>query len=165
VERISAANSVGGFLRDNTGDPGRAIRGNMRDQCAAFGAESVEERGQGGLVLARCRPDETAGIVVDDAGQILVAALVTDLVNPDPGEAGELVELLLGIGPNPGDDRADGAPGDAHQHSDGGLGCLRGQPRDLVIEEQRVTALMPGPRHGGDRDAMHPAAHPRRRGF
>jgi hypothetical protein len=45
VERVGAANGVGAFLGHNTGDPSRAIGGNMRNPCRSFGAESVEKRG------------------------------------------------------------------------------------------------------------------------
>lgn len=62
--------------------------------------------------------------------------------------------------PDAGDDRTDRAPGDPHQRGDRGLGCLRGQPRDLVIEEVGRSGLVPGPGHGSDRDAVLTARDP-----
>ena len=36
---------------------------------------------------------------------------------------------------------------------------MRCQPRDLVIKDQRVTALVPSPRHGDDRHAVNTPRH------
>ena len=47
--------------------------------------------------MARRGPGEAAGIVVDNADQILVAVLVTDLVNPDPVQVRELVVLCFSV--------------------------------------------------------------------
>ena len=57
-------------------------------------------------------PHQPAGVVVNHRGEELVAALVGDLIDPEPGQAGEPVMQRLDIGPDPGDDRAHGAPGD-----------------------------------------------------
>ena len=51
-----------------------------------------------------------------------MAALVSDLVEPDPGQA---VEGIMGgpcVGQHPFDDGAHAAPGDAEQLADRGLG-------------------------------------------
>ena len=55
--------------------------------------------------------------MVDDHGQELPAALVGDLIDPDPGEPGEGIMELFRVGPNPGDDRPDRPPCDPHQLS------------------------------------------------
>ena len=44
----------------------------------------------------------------------------------------------LDVGPRPGDDRPDGAPGDAHQLGDRALRRLGSQPRDRLVESDRV---------------------------
>src|SRR5665213_1334480 len=83
VERISAAHRVGTTLRHHEADPFGPICGNVGDLGAAFLTEGVEERGERRPVAARCGPDEATAVVVDDHGQILVPALVGDLVDTD----------------------------------------------------------------------------------
>ncbi len=85
---------------------------------------------------------ESATVVVNNDGQMLVAALVEDLISPDPPEVGELVMELLRVIPDSGDDRPDGAPRDPHQLGDRGLRRLGGKPRDGCIEVVGVTGLM-----------------------
>src|SRR5450830_384046 len=165
MERVRAADGVGALLGHDSSDPRGPVGGNMGDLRGSFRPERIKERAQGGLVLTRRHPDQTAAVVVDDNGQILVSALIGNLIDPDPGEAGELVVQFLGISPNPGDDRADRAPRDPHQLRDRRLGRLRGQPRDLRIEVVGVTGPVPGPRHGRDAHPVDAARHPRRVGF
>ena len=87
----------------------------MGDLGAPVGTECVEESLQGGLGLALPGPHQPAGVVVDDHGQEQVTAAVGDLVDPDPGQVGELIGHPACVGPDPGDDAAHGAPGDPHQ--------------------------------------------------
>ena len=89
----------------------------MRDQSGSFRAERIEERAQGGLVLARSSPDQTTRIVVHDHSQELPAALEGNLIDPDPGEPGERIMELFRVSPNPDDDRPDRPPCDPHQLS------------------------------------------------
>jgi hypothetical protein len=103
--------------------------------------------------------------VVDDHGQVLLAAFVGDLVDPDPPEVGEPVMDGLDVGPDPGDNRADGAPGDPHQLGDRGLGAHGGQPGDLLVEGVGVPGRVPGPRDGRNRRPMLAAADPGCLGF
>ena len=49
------------------------------------------------------------------------AVLVGDLIDPDPPQPGEAVVRGVDVGPHPGDDRPDCAPGDPHQLRDRGL--------------------------------------------
>ena len=100
-------------------------------------------------------------IVVDHDREVAVALLVGDLIDADPSQAGEPVAEGLHVGPDPGDDRPDGAPGDAHQLGDRGLGALRGQPGHLLVEHHGVTGPVPGPRDGGHRGTVLAAGHPR----
>ncbi len=128
-------------------------------------AERVKERGEGGHVLDRGRPDEAATVVVDNNSQILVPALVGDLINPDPPEVGERVIELLRVIPDSGDDRPHRAPRDPYQLGDCGLRRLGGKPRDLRVEVVGVAGLVSGPRNSRHRDTMSPARHSRSVGF
>ena len=94
-----------------------------------------------------------------------VPALVGDLIDADPAQVGELVVELLNAIPDPGDDRADCAPRDAHEFGDRGLGRLGGQPGDLRIEVMGVTDLVAGPGNRRDRHPVGPTRHPRGVGF
>ena len=137
----------------------------MGDLRTTLLAQGLEESGQGGLVLAGGGPHQPAGVVVDHHGQVLVAALVGDLVDPDPPQPGEQVHLAGGVGPDPGDDRPDGAPRDPHQLGDRGLRALGGQPGHLLVEGQRVAGAVTGPGHLPHRRPVDRAAHPRRIGL
>ena len=68
---------------------------------------------------------------------------------------------LLDVGPDPGDDRPHGAPGDPHQLGDRALGALGGQPGDLLIEPGGVSGAMTGPGHRADRGPVLAAVDPR----
>ena len=57
----------------------------------AVGAEGVEERVHGLGVPAGRGPHQLAGVVVDDHHDVLVAALIGDLVDPDPPQPGQRV--------------------------------------------------------------------------
>ncbi len=71
----------------------------------------------------------------------------------------------VGVGPDPGDDRPDRPPRDAHQMRDRTLGRLRGQPGHRLIERHRVARTMPGPRHVRHDNTVLGAGHPRRVGL
>ena len=87
------------------------------DRVAAL-AELGEERLQRRGVVARRAPHERAGLVIDDAGEVALAAAIGDLVDADRDEAGEpvLVELL---GDDTRDDLADGVSPDPQQAGSG----------------------------------------------
>ncbi len=103
----------------------------MADLAGSLRAERVKERGEGGFVATRSCPDESATVVVNNDGQMLVASLVGDLISPDPPEVGELVIDLLRVIPDSGDDRPDGAPRDPHQTRGGPL-SLGGTSPDIA---------------------------------
>jgi len=84
--------------------------------------------------------------VVHDDHQVLVALLVGDLVDPDPGQPAQPVEVGVDVGPHPGDDRPDGAPCDAHQLGHRGLGGLGRQPRHGLVEGVGVACVVTRPR-------------------
>jgi hypothetical protein len=135
------------------------------DQCAPRRAEYVEELAQGGPVAARCGPQQPTGVVVDDDGQLAVPALVGDLVDTDPGQPVRAVTEGFDVGPDAGDDRTDGAPGDAHQVRDRGLRTLGHQPGDGLVEGERVTRAVACPRHVRDDNPVLGATDPRRIGL
>jgi hypothetical protein len=62
----------------------------------------------------------------------------------------------------PAGDRADGAPRDPHQLDHRGLGGVRHQPRDLIIERSGVAGIVTSPRHRRDRHPMVRRTHPGR---
>src|SRR5690606_21894356 len=84
VEGVGAAHRVRAPLGDHGADPVRAVGGDVGDQGGAFLTEGVEEPFQGGLLPAGRGPHQPAGVVVDHDGQVLLPALVGDLVDPDP---------------------------------------------------------------------------------
>ena len=108
MERIRAADRVRSPLRDDAGDPVRHVSRNMGQQRGSFGAEFVEEHFQGGVVAARSGPHELAAVMVNDDDQVSVAALVGDLVDPDPAQPVQSVNGRVDVGVHARDDRSDG---------------------------------------------------------
>jgi hypothetical protein len=98
VERISTQHRGRAAFGDHGGDPLGGIGRKIGDLGGAFGSEGVEEPAQGGLVAARGGPQQPAGVVVDDDGQVhddgqvLVVAFVGDLVDTDPSQVSEAVD-------------------------------------------------------------------------
>jgi hypothetical protein len=64
------------------------------------------------FVAAGGGPHQPAGVVVDHDHQVLVPALVGDLIDPDPLEPLEPVDAGVDVGHDPGDDVAHRAPPD-----------------------------------------------------
>ena len=91
-----------------------------------------------------------------------MVSLVGDLVDADAAQPIQPITKCFHVGPHPGDDRPDGAPSDAHQLGHRALRTLRHQPRDGLIEGQRVPGAVPRPRHMRYYHAMLGAANPRR---
>ena len=105
-------------------------------------------------------PHEPAGVVVDDDHQVLVAAPVGDLIDPDAGEPVEGVDRSSRVGHDAGGDRPDSPPGDTHQRDHRRLGGVGDQPGDLIIEGPGVARAVTRPRHRGDDHAVVPARAP-----
>ena len=97
--------------------------------------------------------------------RVSVPALVADLVDPDPRQAVEGIVRGPSVSDDPGDDRADGPPGDAHQLGDRGLRRVGDEPGNLVVEVPGVARAVAGPRHLGDGRAVRRAVHPGRVGL
>ena len=77
----------------------------------------------------------------------------------------EPVDALLGVSPDSGHDRPDGAPGDPHQLAHRGFRTRHRQPGHRVIEGEGVPGVMARPRHRHHRRPMARAIHPRRIGL
>jgi hypothetical protein len=77
----------------------------------------------------------------------------------------EPVDSLFGVGPDPGHDRAHGAPGDPHQFAHRGFRAGHRQPGDRVIKRKRVPGVMTRPWHRHHGRPMGRAVHPRRIGL
>ena len=72
-------------------------------------AEFVEERVEGGGVLARRRPTRLSGGVVGDQGEVLVMLPPADLVDADVDQAVEAVGVQV-VGDDAFADPPDGVP-------------------------------------------------------
>jgi len=103
--------------------------------------------------------------VINHDRQVAVSALIGNLVDADAGQSVQPIAQLLHVGPDPGNDRPDGAPGDAHQLGDRRLGALGHQPSDGLIEGQRVPGAVPCPGHVRYHHAVIGTADPRRVGL
>jgi len=160
MKRIRALLRGRATFSDHGRDPVRAVGTDVGQLGAALGTQNIEERTQRGPVPPRCGPHQPATVVVDDHSQVLVSALVGDLVDPDPTQALEPVEPGVQVGPHPGHDRAHGAPGDPHQFGDRGLRALGRQPRHLLIEDPGMAGSVSGPGHDRDCRPVLGAVHP-----
>jgi hypothetical protein len=162
VERVGALHRVRAALGHDLGDPVGLIGGHVGDRGAAFGAKYVEEPTQGRPVPARCGPQQSARVVIDHHGQEPVPALVGDLVDADTPQPVQAVTEGLDVDPDAGDDRTDGAPGDAHQLGNRALRTLGHQPGDGLVEGQRVPGAVACPRHVRHDNPVLSATDPRR---
>lgn len=133
VERVETDRSVRCFL------PGRFRVGGTevhrdRFQFGGFvGPELFEELLQGGRGAVFGTPDHITGVVVDDEGQILVAAFPGDLVDTDVDEPLNPGEVRCRWH-DPFDDRVDGPPRHPTQHRRCGAVHRGDTPDDEVLE-------------------------------
>ena len=165
VKRVDAARRLRGALGDRSADPAGHVGGHQLQLFAALFAQLVEEREHRGAVAARGGPHQPAGVVVDDDSQIALALAVAYLVDPDPLEVREQVDLTRGFGADTLEDAPDRPPADPHHLSDRRLGRVHGKPRGLVLEVAREPRAMARPWHRADDDAVIAAGHPRRHGL
>jgi hypothetical protein len=86
VERIGAQDGLRRAGGGGPGDPVRAVGGQVGEQSGAFLAELVEECVHGAGLAAGRSPDQQPGVVVDHDDQVLVAALIGDLVDADAAQ-------------------------------------------------------------------------------
>jgi hypothetical protein len=165
VKRVQAQLRARTALADRAGDPGGHVRRDQFDLLAALLAAGVEERLDRLAVAAGGRPHQPSCVVADDDGHVALAGAMADLVDPDPPQAGEEIDLTLGLGGDALADPADAAPGDPHELRHGGLGAVDGQPRDLVLERAGEPGLMACPGDRADHDPVTAAGHPGRVGL
>lgn len=59
---------------------------------------ALEESVDGRAVSAKTSPYQASGVVVDDDGQVLVATLLEDLVDPDPCQTCHRIGPGSGVG-------------------------------------------------------------------
>ena len=161
MERISAQHRSRAAFSDDRGDPLGGIGRDVGDLGGSLVPEGVEEPPQGGFVAARGGPQQPSGVVVDNDREVLVVAFVGDLVDTDTAQTGEAVHSVLGVGPDPGHDRPDGAPGDPHQLAHRGFRAGHRQPGHRRVEGQGVPGPVPRPGHRDHRRPVLRAVHPR----
>jgi hypothetical protein len=162
VEGIQAHDRLRAAARRHVGDPARRVGAEVGELAGASIAEGVEAPLQRLLVAAGRGPDQPAGVVIDDHGEVAVALLVGQLVHPDPPQPSEPVGARGLLGGDPGADPADAAPGDAQQLADRRPGGVDRKPRAGVLERSGEPGPMPRPRHRSDRHPVDGAAHPGR---
>jgi hypothetical protein len=118
VERIQADRGVLTAQTDDVADPLLGIAENQPDPGRSLVAEQVKEPLERLLVVPLGRPDQPAGVVVHDHGQVAVAALVGDLIDTDPAEPVERIDRSSGLVDHASNDRSHGDPRDAQQLDD-----------------------------------------------
>src|SRR4029453_8727185 len=115
VKRVGASDGVGAAFADHVGDPFGPVGGDVGDLGASTLSrclQRIEEGVHGRAFAAGTGPHQPAAVVVDHDGQVFVAALVGDLIDPDPLQADECVDPGGGVGPHPRGDGSACAPGD-----------------------------------------------------
>jgi hypothetical protein len=126
----------------------------------AVRAEGGEELVHRLLAAFSPDPDHPAGVVVGDHGQVLVTALVGDLVHTDPVEAVQpgpvdRFEVFGHQAFHRGVDRFPGAP---QQVGDRGLVHALREPADHLLEIAGMPGRRPRPRHLLRSDPPAPSA-------
>jgi len=129
----------------------------VRSWAARAGPRSAKNASSG--VFALAGPHHVPGGVVDHDGQVVVTFLPRDLVDADVAQPVEPIGVHA-VGHHPGDDRADGGPGDAQQPAHRGLVGLGRQPGDGVFEVTGEPRPMPSERDLFDNDAVGGARQP-----
>ena len=165
MERVGAHGGGGTAGRDHPGDPLGRVGADQPDLLASLGTKRVKEATQRRRVVAGRGPHQPASVVVDHHGEVPVAPLVGDLVDPDPAQPGEPVAGLLGIGRHPGHDPPHRRPGHPQQLAHRLLGGVDRQPRRGVIERVGVAGAVARPRHARPPRPMLGAADPGRLGL
>lgn len=166
MERVQAERGVLASGQGAVADPLGRIRADQADLGCSFRSEEIKEPLEGGPVVAGGGPHQPAGVVVDNDHQVLVAAPVGDLIDPDPGQPIERVPHRPGIRDNPTSDRPHSAPRDPHLQLDHRrLGDVGDQPGHPIIEDTAMTGAVTRPGHRSNCHTMVSTRHPRCVGF
>ena len=165
VERVEADRRLGHGAAGGVPVDGRHVHRHRLDPGTSFRAEGVEEPLQCLLRSPFGDPDDTAGVVVGDHGQVAVPALVGDLVDTDVAQPIEPA-VIEPFGDDASHDPLDRLPRTAQQPADARLVGALSQPGDEVLEQDRVPGPGPCPGHllGPDPTAS-PAVDPGDVGF
>jgi hypothetical protein len=165
MERVGAQDGLRRAVGDHADDPVRAVGGDVAELRGPVRSVAAGEGLQGLAVASWRGPDQQPTVVTGRDDQVLMPAFAGDLAGPDAAQPREPAGGCPGLAGHPGDDVADGAPGDPHQLGDRGLRARGGQPGDLVAGEPGMGGAVAGPRHSGHHHAMLGAGHPRRGGL
>ena len=165
MEGIGTTHCLGARLHHNLGDPLCCVGRHVGELFAAILPEEIEKAPQRRLVTTGSCPDEPTRVVVDNDGQVAVAALVADLVDADAAQPRQAVDLGVDVVLNPCDDRPNAAPGDPHELDHRRLRALNRQPGHLVVERPRVTSAVSCPRDLGRDHPVRSTAHSRNIGL
>ena len=136
---------MGELLLDRFDEAGSHVEAHELNAGQAFGAELVEEGGEGVAGLAFAGPDDACAVMIEDDGDVAMVSAEAELVDPDRAQVLEaiLVELLSDQALS---DATDGRPGDAEEIRDRGMVELLGEEAHGILEGTRERAPMPGPR-------------------
>src|SRR5512143_2333601 len=91
------------------------------DLLGALFPQQIQELLDRLAVPAVRRPDQPAGVMIDDHGQVFLPFADRDLIEPQRLQACEQVTSRLGLRAHALADTPDGPPRDPHQHADRGL--------------------------------------------
>lgn len=153
VEAIEDDFRIGAAPFDRLDEGVGHVDGDELDGEATLRPEFVEESLESLGGFAFSHPGGLAGLVVHDDGDVLVSALVGELIDTDEGEPIESawIELLAN---DSGGDPTDGDPGDFEETLDGRLVGDASEAGDLILEVPGEEGTGSGP---GDLLASHPA--------
>jgi hypothetical protein len=122
------------------------VHADRRELPGPLGAQLREELIEGGGVLAGPPPHDLLPVVVGDQGQVVVALLPADLVDPDGDQPVQPVGVQL-LGRDPFADAPHGVPVQAQEPANGGLVGLGGQERGHVLQVAGEPRTVPGEGH------------------
>jgi len=115
MKRIGTPHGLGTVLDDRLRDPRRSISRCMGDLSTPFRPQQDEELVERCFVTTDRSPQQIPGVVIDHDCQILVTALVGDLIDPDPTQTCETIHLRIDLSLEAGNDSTHRAPPDPHQ--------------------------------------------------
>ena len=118
----------------------------MSDFGCSLLSEFVEEHVQRGFGPARSRPDETAGVVVDNNDQVTMSSFVGDLIDPDSTQTRQTIDGGFNIMVDAGDDRPNGPSRHPQQLTGGTLRCPHSEPGGHGVEVAGVANTVSRPR-------------------